>query len=36
MTDIISILKKVGALLTDDHFVGTSGRHLDTYINKSS
>ena len=36
MTDIISILKKVGALLTDDHFVGTSGRHLDTYINKDA
>lgn len=32
--EIITILKKVGAILSDDHFVGTSGRHLDTYINK--
>ncbi len=32
--DIISILKKVGAILENDHFVGTSGLHFDTYINK--
>lgn len=36
MNDIISILKKVGAIITDGHFVGTSGRHLDTYINKDA
>ncbi len=34
MADIIEILKKVGAILPDDHFVGTSGAHIDTYINK--
>jgi len=32
--DIIEILKKVGAILTNDHFVGSSGLHFDTYINK--
>lgn len=32
--DIISILKKVGAILPDSHFVGTSGLHFDTYVNK--
>jgi orotate phosphoribosyltransferase len=32
--DIISILKKVGAILTDDHFVYTSGKHGSVYINK--
>lgn len=31
---IIRILKKVGAILTDDHFVYTSGRHGSVYINK--
>ena len=30
---VINILKKVGAILTDDHFVLTSGRHTDSYIN---
>lgn len=34
MENIIDILKKVGAMLPDDHFVGTSGAHFDTYINK--
>lgn len=34
MKDILSILKEVGAILGPDHFVGTSGRHFDTYINK--
>lgn len=32
--NIIDILKKVGAILTDDHFVYTSGRHGSVYINK--
>lgn len=36
MQEVIEILKKVGAVLTDDHFVGTSGRHFDTYINKDA
>jgi orotate phosphoribosyltransferase len=34
MTDIIKILKKVGAIITDDHFVYTSGKHGSVYINK--
>jgi orotate phosphoribosyltransferase len=34
MSEVIDILKKVGAILTDDHFVGTSGLHFDTYVNK--
>jgi len=32
--DVILILKKVGAILTDDHFVYTSGKHGSVYINK--
>jgi len=35
-TDVISILKKVGAVLTDDHFVYTSGKHGSVYINKDA
>ncbi len=34
MKNVVAILKKTGAILDNDHFVGTSGRHLDTYINK--
>ncbi len=34
MKDIVSILKSVGAIITDSHFVGTSGRHMPAYINK--
>ena len=33
---MISILKKVGAMLTDDHFVYTSGKHGSVYINKDA
>ena len=36
MKDIISILKNVGAIITDSHFVGTSGRHISAYINKDA
>jgi len=36
MNDVISILKKVGAVLTDDHFVYTSGKHGSVYINKDA
>lgn len=36
MEDIISILKSVGAIVTDSHFVGTSGRHMSAYINKDA
>lgn len=31
---VIKLLKKVGAILTDDHFVYTSGKHGSVYINK--
>lgn len=34
--EIIQILQKADALLLDDHFVGTSGRHLEGYINKDA
>jgi len=30
---ILSILKKTKAIIVDDHIVGTSGRHMDIYIN---
>lgn len=36
MKDVISILKSVGAIVSDSHFVGTSGRHMDTYITKDA
>ncbi len=36
MSDIITILKKVGAIIPDSHFVGTSGLHFDTYVNKDA
>ncbi len=36
MSDVISILKKIGAVLTDDHFVYTSGKHGEVYINKDA
>jgi orotate phosphoribosyltransferase len=36
MTNIISILKKAGAVITDDHFVYTSGKHGSVYINKDA
>src|SRR3989338_5415923 len=34
--DIISILKKVGAIITDSHIVLTSGKHSSIYINKDA
>src|SRR3989344_4437041 len=34
MKDTLDILKKVGAIIEDGHFVGTSGLHFDTYVNK--
>ena len=34
--EVIDILKKVGAVITDSHIVGTSGRHMSTYINKDA
>lgn len=33
---IIDILKRAGAVLTDDHFVYTSGMHGSVYINKDA
>lgn len=36
MDNVIEILIKVGAILPNDHFVGTSGRHLEAYINKDA
>src|SRR6185436_11156816 len=35
-TEVLEILKKTGAVLTDSHFVGTSGKHFATYINKDA
>ncbi len=36
MNGVINILKKVGAILTEDHFVYTSGKHGSVYINKDA
>lgn len=34
--EIIDILKETGAVIANSHFVGTSGRHFDTYVNKDA
>ncbi|MFA6257227.1 MAG: phosphoribosyltransferase family protein [Candidatus Paceibacterota bacterium] len=34
--DIISLLKAVGAVMPDSHFVGVSGKHMATYITKDA
>jgi orotate phosphoribosyltransferase len=36
MTNVIEILKQADALILNDHIVGTSGRHLEGYINKDA
>ena len=36
MTDVVEILRNIGAVITDSHFVLTSGRHSDLYINKDA
>ncbi len=36
MGDVVKILKGVEAIITDSHFVGTSGRHMSAYINKDA
>lgn len=36
MNDVISLLKSVNAVITDDHFVYTSGKHGSVYINKDA
>jgi len=33
---VVDILKKVGAVITDSHFVYTSGKHGSVYINKDA
>ena len=35
MMDVLQILKDAGAIL-DGHFIGNSGRHLATYVNKDA
>lgn len=34
--EVLSILKRVGSVITDSHFVGTSGRHMGIYVNKDA
>lgn len=34
--EIIRILTETGALIPNSHFVGVSGRHFDTYVNKDA
>lgn len=34
MSQVMDLLKKTGAVISDSHFVGTSGMHFATYINK--
>lgn len=34
--EVIEILKKVGAVITNSHFVYTSGKHGEVYINKDA
>ncbi|OGH78047.1 MAG: hypothetical protein A3G08_04405 [Candidatus Magasanikbacteria bacterium RIFCSPLOWO2_12_FULL_47_9b] len=34
--EVISLLQTVDAIFLNDHFVGTSGRHLEGYINKDA
>lgn len=36
MDEALEILRKTNAVLMDDHFVGTSGKHLSLYINKDA
>jgi len=33
---VLEILKRTNAVITDSHIVGTSGRHLNLYINKDA
>lgn len=36
MDDVVKILKKVGGVITDSHFVYTSGKHGSVYVNKDA
>jgi orotate phosphoribosyltransferase len=35
-TNVVDILKSVGAVITDNHFVYTSGKHGSVYVNKDA
>ena len=35
-TNLLDILQRLGAVLTNDHFVYTSGKHGEVYINKDA
>ena len=34
--EVLEILKRTEAVITDSHIVGTSGRHMSVYINKDA
>lgn len=34
--EVVEILKKIGAVITDSHFIYTSGKHGSVYINKDA
>ncbi|HRH24107.1 MAG TPA: phosphoribosyltransferase family protein [Candidatus Paceibacterota bacterium] len=34
--ELIALLKETGALITDSHLVGVSGRHMSVYVNKDA
>ena len=34
--EVLSLFKEVGAIITDSHIVGTSGRHMADYFNKDA
>jgi orotate phosphoribosyltransferase len=36
MNNVLDLLKRTGAIITDSHFVLTSGKHASTYINKDA
>lgn len=36
MNEALEILKSANSVLTNDHFVGTSGRHMPVYVNKDA
>ncbi len=36
MSKVLDLLKQTGAVLSNGHFVGTSGKHFGTYVNKDA
>src|SRR3990167_2135490 len=36
MNKVIKLLTKVGAIISNSHFVGTQGRHMPAYVNKDA